>query len=58
MVYALTRTFIQTDWSGGADGSAAVTNPTDTNWDNFFSADNSLDSEGGNIKLKVEISQP
>lgn len=54
---AATYTFLQTDWSGGAD---TVTNANHTSnrtgWTKFYSTDANIDTSGGTLKLTTTSS--
>lgn len=58
-IEAVTRSFIQTTWLGGAD---TVNNANDTNlvnWTKFYSATDGVDATtAGEFKLKVSTTQP
>ncbi len=49
---AATYTFVQTDWSGGADTVTTANHTSNrTGWTKFYSTDANIDSSGGTLKL-------
>jgi len=52
LIQAVTHTFIQTDWSGGADTNSTATEDNLSNWTKFYSGDTSISyTTPGEIKL-------
>ena len=56
---ALTNTFIQSDWSGGADTETTIDDNNLEGWTKFYSKTGSIDTSTANqTTLEIEISQP
>jgi len=58
-VSALTKSFSQTSWAGGADTNATITEQTGVGWNKYYSESSGIDSSAGTeIKLKLQTTQP
>jgi uncharacterized membrane protein len=58
-IKALTKNFVQTDWSGGADIEATINDSNLSGWTKFYSKDSSVShSTEGEIKLRLDVTQP
>lgn len=56
---ALSRGFIQTDWSGGADTVSTTDDTYLTTWTKYYSADSGITATiAGELRLKVEVTSP
>lgn len=58
-VSALSNSFVQTDWSGGADTVTNINSSNLTGWTKYYSKTDGVDtSVTGEAKLNVSVSQP
>jgi len=56
---ALSRGFIQTDWTGGADTVSTADDTRLLDWNKYYSKTTGVDtSTNGHLKLNLTISQP
>jgi hypothetical protein len=58
IIHALSKEWVQTDWSGGEDPSAASDPDNLTGWDNYISGTNIDHSTAGEVKLQRTFTQP
>ena len=57
LVEAISRGFIQTDWSGGADTVTTANDTNLTSWTKYYSATSGIDtSVAGQASLKLDVS--
>jgi hypothetical protein len=54
LVKAITKTFTQSDWSGGADINATNNDNNLTDWNKYYSKDSTINTDTlGEIKLNL-----
>lgn len=59
LIGALTKTFVQTDWSGGADTVSTTDDTNLLNWTKYYSETDGIDtSTSTELKLEVTVTQP
>lgn len=58
LVQALSKAWVQTDWSGGADTNATANSTNLTDWTQYYSGTNTDHATGGEIKLQRVLSTP
>jgi hypothetical protein len=59
IVSALSKDFVQTDWSGGADTITTINDTNLSGWTKYYSKTDGVNTgTAGEVKLNITITQP